>query len=147
MYVYIRYIEVMAKTKKKNYMPKKHLRKLTDKQRAYVRERVANPTKSKVSAVFKSHDVTKATNAGAMAAQLERNPKVQAALAAYSGIAEETIVQAIADFKDSDKQWQRTLAVDTSKWVHDKLHGKATQRSENLNLNFSEHVQEKGYKI
>lgn len=134
-------------TPKSRRAPKGPARKLTEKERIYVRERLLNPKKSKVSAVFKAYNVTKATNAGSIANRLEKNPKVQMALSAYSGLAESTIINAIDDFKDSDKQWQRQLAVETSKWVHDKVHGKATQKNENKNLNFSVHVNQKGYDL
>ena len=80
----------------------------------------------------------KATNAGALANKLDKNEVVQSALIAHSQLAEQTIVKSIIDYSDSDKQWQRTLAVETSKWVHDKIHGKAIQQNVNVNQNFYE---------
>lgn len=124
--------------KKNPYQPKKGVRKLTDKQRAYVKLRIENPKMSKTKAVMQVYDTDKATNAGALANKLDKNEAVQSALIAHSQLAEQTIVKSIIDYSDSDKQWQRTLAVETSKWVHDKIHGKAIQQNVNVNQNFYE---------
>lgn len=128
--------------KRNEYKPKKGVRKLTDKQRAYVKLRVENPKMTKTRAVMQVYDTDKATNAGAIAKQLERNEAVQSALIAHSKLAEQTIVKSILDYGDSDKQWQRTLAVESSKWVHDKIYGKAIQQNVNVNQNFSEQAKE-----
>jgi predicted metal-dependent HD superfamily phosphohydrolase len=124
------------------YKPRKGVRKLTDKQRAYVKLRVENPKMTKTKAVMRTYNVTKATNAGAIANTLDKNPAIQNALMAHSKLAENTIIQAILDYGDSEKQWQRTLAVETAKWAHDKIYGKAIQQNINLNQNFSEQAKE-----
>lgn len=123
---------------KSPYKPKKGVRKLTDKQRAYVKLRVDNPKITKTKAVMQVYNVEKPTTAGAMANKLDKNEAVQSALIAHSALAEQTIVKSILDYSDSDKQWQRTLAVETSKWVHDKIYGKAIQQNVNVNQNFYE---------
>lgn len=124
--------------KDKYAKPRKGVRKLTDKQRAYVKLRVENPKMTKTRAVMQVYDVEKPTTAGAMAKKLETNEAVQSALLAHSALAEQTIVKSIIDFGDSDRQWERTLAVETSKWVHDKIYGKAIQQNVNVNQNFYE---------
>lgn len=128
--------------KKNPYKPQKGVRKLTDKQRAYVKLRVENPKMTKTKAVMQTYNVTKATNAGAIANKLDKNQTVQNALIAHSQLAEQTIVKSIMDYADSEKQWQRTLAVESSKWVHDKIYGKAIQQNVNVNQNFSEQAKE-----
>jgi hypothetical protein len=128
---------------RKNGQPKKGIRPLTDKERKYVMLRTSNPKMTKVRAVMETYNTKTPTVAGNIAWELEKKPKIQNALLAHSKLAEETIVQAIMDYKESDKQWQRTLAVETSKWVHDKLHGKAVQKSHNVNQNFTEHISKK----
>ena len=122
---------------------KRSLRKLTDKQREYIKLRVENPRMTKTRAVMQVYNTDKPTNAGAIANQLGKNELVQSALAQHSQLAERTIVKAILDYEDSDKQWQRSLAVESSKWVHDKLYGKAIQQTSNVNLNFTQHAKEK----
>lgn len=97
------------------------------------------PTKS----VMRAYNIEKPTQAGATWAALKKKPHVQSALLAYSSLAEDTIIDAITDYKSSDVQWQRSLAVDTSKWLHDKVHGKAAQQNTNVNLNFTAHATEK----
>jgi hypothetical protein len=124
--------------KDKYAKPRRGVRKLTDKQRASVKLRVENPKMTKTKSVMRTYDVTKATNAGAIANSLDKNPAVQSALLAHSALAEQTIVKSIIDYGDSEKQWERTLAVETSKWVHDKIHGKAIQQNVNVNQNFYE---------
>lgn len=128
--------------KKNPYQPKKGVRRLTDKQRAYIRLRVENPKMSKTKAVMQVYDTEKATNAGAIAAKLDKNEAVQSALIAHTRLAEGTIVKAIMDYGNSEKQWERTLAVETSKWVHDKIYGKAVQQNVNVNQNFTQQAQE-----
>lgn len=124
--------------KKNEYKPRKGVRKLTDKQRAYVKLRVENPKMTKTKAVMQVYDTDKATNAGALANRLDKNPAVQSALLAHSALAEQTIIKSIIDYGDSDRQWERTLAVETAKYVHDKIHGKAIQQNVNVNQNFYE---------
>jgi ribosomal protein S17 len=133
----------MSNSRKSYERPKKSIRRLTDKQKAYIKLRVENPKMTKTAAVMRTYNTVKPTNAGAMANKLEKNTLVQSALAAHADVAERTIVKAILDYEDSDKQWQRTLAVESSKWVHDKLYGKAVQRNDNVNLNFTQHAANK----
>jgi hypothetical protein len=125
---------------------KRNPRKLTSKQRDYIKLRVENPKMTKTRAVMQVYDTDKPTHAGAMANHLEKNPLVASALASHASIAERTIIRAILDYEDSDKQWQRQLAVESSKWVHDKLYGKAIQQTNNVNMNFTQHAQEKAEK-
>lgn len=128
--------------KKNPYQPKKGVRRLTDKQRAYIKLRVENPKMTKTKAVMQAYDVAKPTTAGAMANRLDKNEAVQNALLAHSNLAEQTIVKAIMDYGNSEKQWERSLAVETSKWVHDKIYGKAIQQNVNVNQNFTKDAQE-----
>jgi len=124
--------------------PKRYVTPLTPKQRKFVQLMTSDAKMTPTRAVMQSYNVKKPTTAGAMSKALEKNPKVQSALIAHTSLAENTIVKAIMDYGDSEKQWQRTLAVETSKWVHDKLHGKAVQQNINLNQNFTKHVEDKG---
>ena len=131
-----------GKGRKETDKPKKGIKKLTDKQRAYVKLRVENPKMTKTKAVLETYNTKTPTVAGNISWQLDKNPAVQNALLAHSKLAEQTIVKAIIDYGESERQWERTLAVETSKWVHDKLHGKAIQQNINLNQNFTKDAQE-----
>jgi len=129
-----------AQVNKKRAMPAKGNSPLTPKQREFVRRMTSGEKITPTRAVMETYNVVKPTTAGAMSKALEKNPKIQMALAAHSSLAEETIVTAIMDFRDSDKQWQRTLAVESSKWVHDKLFGKAVQQNTNINVEYTKHA-------
>lgn len=132
-----------AEVNRKNLKPKRGVRPLTAKQREFVRLMTSGERITPTRAVMRVYNTDKPTNAGAISKNLEKNPKIQMALAAHSSLAEETIVTAILDYKDSDKQWQRTLAVESSKWVHDKLHGKAVQQNTNINVEYTKHAEQK----
>jgi hypothetical protein len=135
--------EVKKPEVKQSVKRRRYHRKLTPKQRDYIKLRVENPKMTKTRAALQVYDTDKPTHAGAIANHLEKNPLVQSALAQHSRLAERTIIKAILDYEDSDKQWQRSLAVESSKWVHDKLYGKAVQQTNNVNLNFSQHANQK----
>lgn len=124
--------------------PRKGVRKLTDKQREYVRLMSSGEKMTPTRAVMQAYNMKSPQSAGGYSQVLKKNPVIQSALLAHSNLAEQTIVRAIMDYGESEKQWQRTLAVETSKWVHDKLHGKAVQQNINLNQNFTKHVEDKG---
>jgi hypothetical protein len=124
------------------YIPKSKARPLTLKEKELVRlltETKTTPTK----AVMTVYDIKKPNQASSFWGSKKKLPKIQNALLAHSSLAEDTIIKAILDYKDSEKQWQRSLAVDTSKWVHDKIYGKAVQQNSNVNLNFTAHADEK----
>jgi hypothetical protein len=133
----------IEQTRKQEKAKAPKARKLTEKQRAYVRMRLDNPKMTKTRAAMSVYNASSPQSANAIATSLEKKPQIQSALMAYSDLAESTIVGAIQEYRDSDKQWQRTLAVESSKWVHDKVHGKAVQQVNNINQNFTGHVQQK----
>ena len=124
-------------------MPPKQ-RKLTRKEQAFVKEIIKNPiARPEVIVKNAGYEVKNDTNAKNIYQQTIKRPEVISALGAYTELAETTIVKSIVDFGNSDRQWQRTLAVETSKWVHDKVHGKAVQQNINLNQDFSKQADTK----
>lgn len=124
--------------------PQANQRKLTRKEQAFVKEIIKNP-KAKPEEIVKEagYAVKNDTNAKNIYYQNMERPAVISALGAYSELAENTIVKSIVDFGNSDRQWQRVLAVETSKWVHDKVHGKAVQQNINVNQDFSKQADAK----
>lgn len=120
---------------------------LTRKEKAFIQQVVKNPGAKNAEIIVNAgyqpkNDVTAKT----MYQQMMKKEKIQSALSAYTDLAEQTIIKSIKDYGDSDRQWQRTLAVETSKWVHDKVHGKAAQMNINLNQDFTEHATEQNKK-
>lgn len=115
----------------------KQLPKLTRKQEAFVKELVNNPKQSATKAVLKTYNVENENTAAVIASENLRKPQIISHLDNYNDIAEQTITNTIIDYKNSDNIKQRTLAVTTAQWLHDKVNGKATIRTENTNLNIN----------
>ena len=116
---------------------------LTKKEKAFIQQVVTNKTAKNADIVRAAgYEVEKDDTAKVMYHQLIKKEKIQSALAAYTDLAEQTIIKSIKDYGNSDRQWQRSLAVETSKWVHDKVHGKAAQMNVNVNADFTEHATE-----
>ena len=108
--------------------------KLTRKQEAFVRELVENPKQSATHAVMKTYgkpDKPISYNtARSVASENLTKPAIQSKLIQYSDMVEQAIMQTIQDWKDHDKPRQREIAMNQAQFVHDKIHGKATQKIE-----------------
>ncbi len=116
-----------------NSIDKPKLPKLTRKQRAFVNELKKNPKQSATKAVLKTYNVTNYSTAGAIASENLKKPQIISHLEAYNDIVESTISNTVIEYGNSQNIKERTLAVETAKYVHDKLHGKAVQRNVTLN--------------
>jgi hypothetical protein len=107
---------------------------LTPKQKAFVQHIVNNPKESATKAALATYGTTNKPPTYNSAAQIAttnlKQPQIISELAKYNNLAENTLINAINDYQDSDKLGERALAVDTAKWVHDKVNGKAIQRQE-----------------
>lgn len=117
---------------------------LTKKQQAMVQAYVNDPKTTKTQAYLKAYNVREGTTKDSIeqqASQTFSKPQVKTELMKYNGMVEGVLINTIKDFGESDKVNERTLAVDTGKYVHDKIHGKATQFIEThnttVNLNLS----------
>jgi len=113
------------------------LPKLTRKQQAFVNELKNNPKQSATQAVLKTYNVTTNHSAEQIAHENLRKPEIVSHLDAYKDIVENTLTNTIIQYQNSDNIKQRTLSVDTAKYVHDKIFGKSKQITENTNLNVS----------
>ena len=106
---------------------------LTRKQSAFVKHLIEHPKDSATQAVIKTYgskNPPNTTTASAIAYENLRKPQIVTELAKYNNLVENTLINTINDYSTSDKLGQRTLAVDTAKYIHDKIHGKATQKIE-----------------
>lgn len=107
---------------------------LTRKQEAFVREIVNNPKISATQAAVETYGKPGQTISRGTAEQIAfdnlRNPRIVSELSKYNNLVENTLINTIQEYSISDKLGERTLAVDTAKYVHDKINGKATQRLE-----------------
>lgn len=103
---------------------------LTRKQSAFVKHLIEHPKDSGTEAVMQTYDVKSRQTAESIAYENLRKPQIVTELAKYNNLVENTLINTINDYSTSDKLGQRTLAVDTAKYIHDKIHGKATQKIE-----------------
>ena len=117
--------------------PVKTSRKLTRKQAQFVKELKKDPKITPTEAARRAYKGVTDKTARVVASKNMQNSKIISHLSAFNDIAETTIHNAISDFGNSPDIKERTLAVDTAKWVHDKNHGKAVQKSENTTLTIS----------
>lgn len=105
--------------------------KLTPKQSAMIAERLKDPTATNAKIIERAG--YKATTKHSASQQYLENmskPEISKRLEPVIDEVEEVLIDTVREFKKSDKQWERTLANDNAKWIHDKVKGKAVQRSE-----------------
>lgn len=116
------------KTLKEPKKPIAKPRPLTTKQRLFVKHIIDNPKASATEAAAQTYNVIKRKTAEAIATENLAKPSIISALAAHNQTIENTLINTVTEYQDEDKQWKRTLAVDTAKYIHDKIHGKAKQQ-------------------
>jgi hypothetical protein len=122
-------------------------RPLTRKQEAFVKHLVNNPKSSATEAAAQSYNLNNRKVASVVAAENLRKPNIITELSKYNNLVENTLVNTVQDWGQHDKPRQREIAIDTAKYIHDKIHGKSTQRSESvstvvtLNLELTEVAQ------
>ena len=116
---------------------------LTRKQEAFVTELIKNPKMSATQAVKNTYNVSTNHSAEVMASENLRKPEIISRLGDANNMIEQVLMDTVGEYGNSDKIQERSLAVDTSKWIHDKIHGKAVQKSSNVNFNFTQHVGDK----
>lgn len=107
--------------------------KISRKDKKMVELYLSDPKITKTQAYKMTHNFgedTKQSSLHTQASDAFRKPEVKTMLAKYSGLVEDTLINTIDDWGRHDKPRQREIAIDTAKFVHDKIHGKATQRVE-----------------
>lgn len=104
------------------------LPKLTRKQQAFVTHILENPKDSNTKAAQIAYPSVTQRSAEQIAYENLKKPEIIMALGKANNMVEQVLIQTVDQYKDSDKQWERTLANDNAKWIHDKLHGKAKQQ-------------------
>lgn len=114
---------------------------MTGKQKAMIIERLKDTKASnweiiKRSGYLKDRDYSHTSTKNAAAQQyLEnmRNPEIASKLDNVVDEMEDTLITTVRKFRNSDDVREVSLASDNAKWIHDKVHGKATQRVESHN--------------
>jgi hypothetical protein len=133
--------------KKQRQRPKKDPadRPLTRKQEAFVAELIQNPTISQTEAAIRAGYAP--ISAPVMASETIRKPNVISKLGKHTNLYERVINNTVRDWGKEESTSKRALAVNAAMWAHDKVHGKATQATTSVNLNFTQHVGSKDYGI
>jgi hypothetical protein len=120
---------------------------MTGKQQAMVVERLKDPKASNAEVIKRAgYNIkgvgNKATNtASQIYLENMRVPEIASKLKNVADEMEDTLITTVRRYKNSDDIREVTLASDNARWIHDKVHGKATQRVEthstSVNLNLS----------
>ena len=109
-------------------------RPLTPKQKAFVQELIDNPKQSATQAVLKTYGKPNKPptylSARNIASENLTKPNIVTKLAQYNDIVESTLLQTVQDWGQHDKPRQREIAQNAAMYIHDKVHGKATQKVE-----------------
>jgi hypothetical protein len=110
------------------------MRKLTRKQEAFVTELVNNPKQSGVGAAMiaygKPDKPTTYGTADTIARANLENPRIISRLHEWSELTETTLGGTVREWGASGNTRQREIAQNAAMYIHDKVHGKATQRVE-----------------
>jgi len=105
---------------------------LTPKQRAFVDELVNNPKQSATQAVLKTYGSPENPPTYASARDIASSnlakPLIITELAKYNNMVENVLINTINDWGSEENTRKREIAVDTAKYVHDKIHGRAIQQ-------------------
>ena len=115
------------------------LKPLTRKQKAFADALLNDKKISATQAVKTAYNTTTDGSARIIAHENLAKPNIISYLSNHSDLTEQVITNTIKEYQSSDDIKQRSLAVDSAKWVHDKIHGKAKQqidiRSQAITLN------------
>lgn len=112
------------------------VKKITRKQKAFADEIIANPKITGTDAALKTYDTESKGMAAVIATKNLQNPVVQAYMQKHSDLAQEAMLELLAHSrifaKGGDKEGAAYagVAFNISKDIMDRVHGKATQRTE-----------------
>lgn len=121
---------------------------LTKKQKAYADYRLQNPTHSDTKAVLATYDTDNPKTASVIAHTNNQLTPIKTYLMKHSQRIEDTLTNnfyrlATSEILDETKEGNRV-----GMWMHDKIHGKATQKIEqqstsvNINIDLTQETEE-----
>lgn len=108
-------------------------RPLTRKQKAFVQGLINNPKQSATKTALAVYDTNDYSTAQSIATENLSKPVIQNELAKYSNESENILYGNMLEYSNSDISWQRQLSNENARYIHDKVHGKATIKTENTN--------------
>ena len=109
-----------------NVIQKPFTPKLTRKQQAFVKEVLDNPKHNATEAAAKVYNVSNRNSARSVATENLSKPAIVMALGEHSQMVESVLVGTVRDRGRDAAPRKREIALDAAKFVHDKIHGKAT---------------------
>ena len=105
-------------------------RPLTRKQKEFVKQIILNPKESTTEIASRVYDVANRNVAGSIAVENMQKPAIVSELAKHSKEIEETIQDVARELIHTDKLEHKKEGLLNYRWMHDKIHGKATQKTE-----------------
>lgn len=107
-------------------------RPLTRQQAAFVEELLTNKRATKTTAYKAAYNTSnmKPNTIHREAYATARLPQVMSRLADYSDLTEQTMINTLTDWGRENNSRKREIALNQAQFMHDKIHGKATQRVE-----------------
>jgi hypothetical protein len=92
---------------------------------------MSDPKKTQAQAYQEAYNVgemTKRASIDVQASATLRKPAVISYLANYNDLVENTLINTVNDWGREDNTRKREIAVNTAQFLHDKIHGKSTQK-------------------
>jgi hypothetical protein len=103
---------------------------LTRKQKAYADYKLSHPKESNTKAALETYNTQDRTTASAIAAGNEKNQAVKSYLLKHSKRIEDLITDKTYELTSKDDLNSVVEGLKNARWMHDKIHGKATQKTE-----------------
>lgn len=112
---------------------------LTRKQQIFVNHILENPSSSATQAAKVAYPNATYGTQRMIATENLTKPNIVMALSKANDLVENTLINTVQQWQNEDNTRKREIAVDTAKYIHDKIHGKAKQsmdiQSTSVNLN------------
>lgn len=106
---------------------------LTKKQRTVVDTYLSDKNVTKQQAYLSGFNVRPGTTKASIAAQTTKtfnNPLVKMELAKHNSRVEQVLYNTMDEWGSEQNSRKREIAVDTAKYIHDKIHGRSKQQIE-----------------
>lgn len=107
--------------------------KLTKKQKVFVEEYIKPKVSGKEAAkkaYGKPDKPLSERTAEQIAYENLRKPSIKSYLSNYNDIVEESLINVVKDWGREENTRKREIALNNAQYIHDKVHGKATQQIE-----------------
>lgn len=104
--------------------------KLSPRQQTFVTELLSNKNTTLTAAAKKAYQSNSDEVAAMTGSRLMSNDKIISALAMHNDLLEGTLLDTVTDWGHESNTRRREIAQNAAMYMHDKVHGKATQRIE-----------------